>query len=136
LFFIFPFNFFSSFFIFFFISSFFYLFFLSSSFFPFTDKNRETQQKTTEADQEVITRDMEMRTLEQRIASLINETSVEGKARVRAETTAEVMSDQLDALRRENSLMHAAVSKIQKRKRACIAYMESTVVIVIVIFMT
>ena len=79
---------------------------------------------------------MEMRTLEQRIASLINETSVEGKARVRAETTAEVMSDQLDALRRENSLMHAAVSKIQKRKRACIAYMESTVVIVIVIFMT
>ena len=106
MFFIFP-NFFSS--------------FLSSSFFPFTDKNRETQQKTTEADQEVITRDMEMRTLEQRIASLINETSVEGKARVRAETTAEVMSDQLDALRRENSLMHAAVSKIQKRKRACIA---------------
>ena len=115
MFFIFPFNFLFFLSIFFFLSSFF------SSFFPFTDKNRETQQKTSEADQEVITRDMEMRTLEQRIASLINETSVEGKARVRAETTAEVMSDQLDALRRENSLMHAAVSKIQKRKRACIA---------------
>ena len=75
------------------------------------DKNNEEQLKKDEIGQDILERDSEMKTLEERVANLIQETSVEGKARVRAETTAEVMSTQLDALRRENSLMHAAVTQ-------------------------
>lgn len=73
------------------------------------DKNKEAQQATEKVRNEVLQRDSEMRTLEQRVANLIREGTKNGKARVKAETTAEVMQNQLESLRRENSLMHEAV---------------------------
>ena len=73
------------------------------------DKNKEAQQATEKVRAEVLQRDSEMRTLEQRVASLIREGTNNGKARVKAETTADVMQTQLESLRRENSLMHEAV---------------------------
>ena len=75
------------------------------------DKNKDAQKATEKVRAEVLQRDSEMRTLEQRIANLIKEGNQNGKARVKAETTAEVMQSQLDSLRRENSLMHEAVKQ-------------------------
>ena len=75
------------------------------------EKNKETSDIKHQTDNEIMVRDGEMRTLEERVSKLILETSTEGKARVKAETTAEVMSTQLNALRRENNLMQAAVTQ-------------------------
>lgn len=75
------------------------------------EKNKETTDVKLKKDDEIIQRESEMKTLQERVSKLIKETSIEGKARVRAETTAEVMASQLNALRRENNLMHAAVTQ-------------------------